>query len=382
MNKESAKADFSAQISTKFTVTVFLTACQWQEMATRIGPVICVAPTCADDCAVGADTPEVLQSLLDIGVDNSKMERYILQPVKSLILEILNKLRRCSSKSNTTWDLDDVQMPKVDKTMYVGICRSSDTGDSAVAENIKKARRTMYSLISAELHGENGLDPETCLHLYQFYVLPVLLYGMEVVFPRPKYIEVLEKFNKHNLKHIMSLPVTTADPAVYILAGNLPVEAMIHQRVHYFFGNISGLPDSTVERQLSVRQLVVKTLDSNSWFVTVRKLCIMYGLPDCVEILDNPPTKASWKTTVHRAICGYWAVRLRSVTPLYPSIKWMASIAAEWPSKHPLLESTGNLREVPRIAVHLKIVTGTYILQTNRQPFNQNQVNPRGMMKQ
>ena len=267
-------------------------------------------------------------------------------------------------------------MSKVDKTMHVGICRSSDTGKSAVAENVKKARRTMYSLMSAGLHGENGLDPETSLHLYQIYVLPVLLYGMEVVYLRPKHMEVLEKFNKHNLKHIISLPVTTADPAVYILSGSLPIEAMIHQRVLNLFGNTSRLPDSTVERQLSVRQLAVKTLDSNSWFIAVRKLCIMYGLPDCVEILDNPPTKASWKTTVHRAICGYWAESLLSVTPLYPSLKWMASIAAEWPNRHPLLESTGNLREVPRIAVHLKIVTGTYILQTNRQSFNQNQVNP------
>ena len=76
-------------------------------------------------------------------------------------------------------------------------------------------------------------DPETSLHLYQIYVLPVLLYGMEVVFPRPTYMEVLEKFNKHNLKHIMSLPVTTADPAVYILSGNLPIEAMIHQLREY-----------------------------------------------------------------------------------------------------------------------------------------------------
>ena len=177
--------------------------------ATRIGPVICVAPTSADDCTVGADTPEVLQSLLDIGVDNSKMERYILQPVKSVILEILNKLQRCSRESNTTWDLDGVQMPKVDKSMHVGICRSSDTGESAVTENVKKARRTMYSLMSAGLHGENGLDPETLLHLYQIYVLPVLLYGMEVVFPRPKYMEVLEKFNKHNLKHI-TMYVTTS----------------------------------------------------------------------------------------------------------------------------------------------------------------------------
>ena len=62
--------------------------------ATRIGPVICVAPACADDTVVAADCPKVLQSLLDIGVDYSKMERYILQPVKSVVIEILNKLRR------------------------------------------------------------------------------------------------------------------------------------------------------------------------------------------------------------------------------------------------------------------------------------------------
>ena len=98
---------------------------------------------------------------------------------------------------------------------------------------------------------------------------PVLLYGMEVVLPRPKFVEVLEKFSKHNLKHIMSLPVTTADPAVYILSGSLPVEAMIHQRVLNFFGNICRLSQSSVEKQLAVRQLAVKKLDSNSWFVAV-----------------------------------------------------------------------------------------------------------------
>ena len=42
----------------------------------------------------------------------------------------------------------------------------------------------------------------------------------------------------------------------------------------------------------------------------------------------------------------------------------------------PIIETTGNLREVPRIAVHLKITTGTYILQTNRMSFNQNVVDP------
>ena len=39
-------------------------------------------------------------------------------------------------------------------------------------------------------------------------------------------------------------------------------------------------------------------------------------------------------------------------------------------------QNTWRLREVPRVITKLKLVTGTYILQTNRATFNQNQVNP------
>ena len=72
----------------------------------------------------------------------------------------------------------------------------------------------MCSLKSVGLHGENGLDPEISLHLYQTYVLQVPQYGMEVVLPRQKYMEMLDKFNKHIIKHMLSLPVITEDPAV------------------------------------------------------------------------------------------------------------------------------------------------------------------------
>ena len=85
----------------------------------------------------------------------------------------------------------------------------------------------MHNLMSSGLYGENALNPETSLHIYQIYVLPVLLYGMEVVFLSPKFIDKLDK-NEHNLKHILSLPITTAEPVVYILSGTLPIEAMIH----------------------------------------------------------------------------------------------------------------------------------------------------------
>ena len=40
--------------------------------------------------------------------------------------------------------------------------------------------------MSSGLHGENGLDLETAIHLKQTYILPVLIYGIEVVLPKRK----------------------------------------------------------------------------------------------------------------------------------------------------------------------------------------------------
>ena len=188
-------------------------------------------------------------------------------------------------------------------------------------------------------------------------------------------MEVLDKFNKHNIKHLLSLPATVADPAVYLLSGTLPIEAMIHHRVLTFFGNIRRLSDSTIEKRLAERQLAVKSLDSHSWFVRVKKLCIRYGLPDYTEIF-KPRWKHSCKSTDEVAINSYWNGRLQSVVPLYPRLKWLTWAKKHNITLHPLIMSAGILREVPRIAVHFKIVTGTYILQSNRSSFNQNEVDP------
>ena len=79
---------------------------------------------------------------------------------------------------------------------------------------------------------------------------------------------------------------------------------------------------------------------------------------------------------MNRAVCIYWARRIQYIVPLYPSLKRLTFDVTEWTKRYSLLEFSGDLREVPRIAVHLKIVTGTYLLQTNRHSFNQNQVDP------
>ena len=69
-------------------------------------------------------------------------------------------------------------MPVVKEAMHIGVLRSEDSQESAVAYNIEKARLTVYSLMSAGFHGHNGLDSETL----QTYVMPILVYGLDVVF--------------------------------------------------------------------------------------------------------------------------------------------------------------------------------------------------------
>ena len=96
------------------------------------------------------------------------------------------------------------------------------------------------------------------IDLFQTYVLLTLTYGMEVVLSRGKHLATLEKFCKKYLKLLLSIPFTTADPAVYIISGTIPVEATIHKRALILFANISCLTSLSIEKRIVHRQLNIK----------------------------------------------------------------------------------------------------------------------------
>ena len=178
------------------------------------------------------------------------MERFLLQPIKSVLLQIFNHLKRCPL-DDTEVKMKDQPMPIVEEAMHMGILHSVDTQETAVAYNTQNARRTVYSLMGSGLHGENGLDQQTSIHLLQTYVLSVLVYGMEVVTPKATLIEKLERTYKNFIKHILSLPVTVANPAVYVLSGAVPVEAVIHKKALMLFGSVCRLGEDSVEKRIA-----------------------------------------------------------------------------------------------------------------------------------
>ena len=140
--------------------------------------------------------------------DFSAMEFFVIQPVKSVVLPVpyhMQEHKDCDIQIK----VDNKNLPVVSQTMHMGIMRPANTQESAGQENIKKARRTIYSLMGAVLHGENGLDPDTSIHLLQTYVIPILIYGLEVVLPTGVHLDKLDKVHKKFMKQILSLPQGT-----------------------------------------------------------------------------------------------------------------------------------------------------------------------------
>ena len=99
---------------------------QLTSVGCHIGKISCLVPGYADNAAVLAENNKNLQLLVDIAVDYSGMERFLLQPIKSVLLQILNHLKRCPT-DDTEVKMKDQPMPIAEEAMHMGILHLADT---------------------------------------------------------------------------------------------------------------------------------------------------------------------------------------------------------------------------------------------------------------
>jgi hypothetical protein len=159
--------------------------------------------------------------------------------------------------------------------------------------------------MSAGFHGNNGLDPSTCIHIMKTYVVPILLYGLEVITPDKENLEKLEKFHKRMVKRILSLPQNAPDIVPNIISGLIPIERQIHIKVLTFLYSICLLTSTLTENQIAKRQISVKSGQSNSWFIYAKRMIWKYNLPEIYLILEAPYTKAEWKKLPYEKVYQY-----------------------------------------------------------------------------
>ena len=99
--------------------------------------LLCCPDLCWE-CAIARDDKNVLQSMVNNAKDFSEMELFLLQSVNSVILEVPNNAQ-CREPVNCDLTMNGKPMPVVEQTSHIGISRSSDSDETTILENIKKA---------------------------------------------------------------------------------------------------------------------------------------------------------------------------------------------------------------------------------------------------
>ena len=88
----------------------------------------------------------------------------------------------------------------------------------------------MVILNAKPSHGENWGNPRVSISLWSTNVFPRLTYSLDVLSLSKIEIQKLNQYHKRFLKQVMHLPERTADSAVYLLSGQLPLVADLHKR--------------------------------------------------------------------------------------------------------------------------------------------------------
>ena len=214
--------------------------------------------------------------------------RYIISTQKSCVLQ-------CNSKENHTWNINGQNLERADTATHLWMKRDnmSKTGTKeVVTDRIQIARRTVYALIGAGLHGLSGLNPRTSIHLINCYVIPRLVIQLSA-----SDVKNLNVYFNKLIKQIQHLPERTANAGALLLIGQIPIEGQIHKRMLCTFRNVIANSNS-VEQNIAYRQLATKSNDSKSWFIKIVQITQLYVLPSPYDLMETPPNKRKWKKLV------------------------------------------------------------------------------------
>ena len=161
--------------------------------------------------------------------------------------------------------------------------------------------------------------------------------------------------------------------AVLALVGAKTIEAQIDIKILTTFINIAMDP-FTIEHQIALRQLLVKTDESSSWFIKVKHILHKYDLPEPEYLLQNirsDRSKQYWKRVMKRHVDSFWHFqnqqevnekstlshfKLQENSARFPHQLWLGSKYSPSASR--------------KAAIKAKIVTNTYRLQSNKAKFN------------
>ena len=247
------------------------------------------SPTYADDISLIADSPTVLQLMLDLVDQYAKKWRYQLKGIKSVVMVFGKALRtRERERARCTWKLGESFLREVDEQHHLGMLRSVANSTVSHLNERATAARSVFFALNSVGPCFGCLHPLTSLKLYQSLCLPLLLYGSELWCITKTELMFLERVHRKILRTMQDLPTRCPSSSLTTLMGMQSVDTLIQQRSLGFVMVTANLPSESI-----ARRVLVARAGSSSVKGVVRRfqdVLAKHSLPDLSTLLSNTPS--------------------------------------------------------------------------------------------
>ena len=302
----------------KIFVQDLLLELESQCLGFQLGDIYIGTPTCTDDIALIESSKDNLQIMINVIGRYAKQHHYRIHPMKTKIIQY------STTNDEYKWYLDDNEITTKEDAIHLGIIRSEKNECSKNIEaRLESARRTKYALMGSGFHGTNGIDAVTSYRIYHTYVLPRLIYKLEVLPLKKKHVENLESFHTKSIRYLQSLPQRIATADIYLLVGAIPIETELHKRKLSLLYSMLASDNSKIKEIIN-RQINVSYDNEDSLFCNIRDILILYDLPSITDLQAKLPLNISWKKLVRKEVETFWLKRLQNDATAKTTLKYLA----------------------------------------------------------
>ena len=201
--------------------------------------------------------------------------------------------------------VNDTLVSFVDEAEHVGVVRSNNGNMNNIVRRITAHKKALAAVGAAGMTRANRTNPAASLRIHGLYALPVLFSGLSSLVLSKSELNTLSNHLKSTVQNLQRLHLNTPRAVVFLLGGLMPAEAILHCRqLSLFYMVCKNISDPLHNHARHV--LTTCKSSSKSWFLNIQSICFQYELPDPLDLLNNCPTKKTFKSWVKQSVSKYW----------------------------------------------------------------------------
>ena len=328
------------------------------DLGINIGPINTGVSCVADDLYLLSDDQVKLQGLLDISQHYGELYRIKYGANKTVISVVGSKADMQYYEDIQPWTMDNLLVSVKEDNDHLGLIVSGIREEEKNIDlKIKKARGSLFKLLGPAFSCKCLISPSLQIHLFRVFICPIARSGLAAMTLRTSHIQPLSAFQKKVIRGFLHLSDSSPIPSLFILSGELPMEARIHRDVFSLFHIIWSNPQTKIFE--IVKYLLENSPEnSHTWSRHIRNIASMYSIEDpLTSIMKPPPPKEEYSANTLTKITVYHEQKLRLAASTNSKMQYLnVNLKGLNGRHHPALLGVSTTQGVPKMRAHIKML--------------------------